>query len=75
MRFALRILCAIILGFNISVNAQSAKPIEFDHIFDGAFSPKGIQQVRWMNDGKFYTASDGQKITQFNILKIIFFVL
>lgn len=67
MRFALRILCAIILGFNISVNAQSAKPIEFDHILDGTFVPKGIQQVRWMNDGKFYTASDGQKITQFNI--------
>lgn len=51
----------------ISSSAQERQPIQFEHIFDGTFSPKGISQVRWMNNGRYYSASDGQKITRYDI--------
>ncbi len=33
-----------------------AQQITFDHLFDGTFSPEGIQNVNWMKDGRYYTA-------------------
>ena len=48
--------------------AYAQQPITFDHIFDGTFSPKRVQNVRWMNDGEFYTATEGQQIVRFSIL-------
>lgn len=38
------------------IQAQQKKAIAFEHIFDGTFSPEGIQKVNWMRDGQFYTA-------------------
>jgi len=38
------------------VNGQEKKSISFEHIFDGSFSPEGIQNINWMKDGRFYTA-------------------
>ena len=38
------------------VQAQQKKSITFSHIFDGTFSPEGIQNVNWMKDGQYYTA-------------------
>ena len=67
MRFALRFCFALIIGASVTAYAQETQPIEFEHIFDGTFSPQGIQQVRWMNDGAYYSASDGQKIIRYNI--------
>ncbi|MDZ7715883.1 MAG: S9 family peptidase [Balneolaceae bacterium] len=47
----------ILFGWIIQpVQAQQKKAIEFEHIFDGTFSPSGIQNVNWMKDGQFYTA-------------------
>lgn len=45
------------------------KPIEFENLFDGTFRSEGITNVRWMNDGNFYSESRGQQILQNNILK------
>ena len=44
-------------------------PIEFDTIYDGTFSQNGITNVRWMNDGKFYTESREYQIIRSNIVK------
>ncbi|MBO6793173.1 MAG: S9 family peptidase [Balneolaceae bacterium] len=67
MRKTLHLCIALVFCASISLSAQDRKPIEFDHIFDGTFSPTTINNVRWMNDGRFYSASDGQTITRFNI--------
>lgn len=67
MRKTLQLCIALVFCASVSVSAQELKPIEFDHIFDESFSPTTISNVRWMNDGRFYSASDGQTITRFNI--------
>lgn len=67
MRKTLQLCIALVFCASVSVSAQELKPIEFDHIFDESFSPTTINNVRWMNDGRFYSASDGQTITRFNI--------
>lgn len=67
MRKTLQLCIALVFCASVSVSAQELKPIEFDHIFDESFSPTTINNVRWMNDGRFYSASDGQIITRFNI--------
>ncbi|HBX67349.1 MAG TPA: S9 family peptidase, partial [Balneolaceae bacterium] len=54
--------------FSVATFAQDKKPIEFEHIFDGTFSPNGVQNVRWMNDGEFYTATQDNQIIRFNIV-------
>ncbi len=67
MRKTLQLCIALVFCASVSVSAQEPKPIEFDHLFDGTFTPNTINNVRWMNDGRFYSASDGEMITQFNI--------
>jgi dipeptidyl-peptidase-4 len=67
MRKTLSLCIALVLYVGVNVSAQEPKPIEFDHLFDGTFTPNTINNVRWMNDGRFYSASDGVKITRFNI--------
>ncbi|MEO1022711.1 MAG: DPP IV N-terminal domain-containing protein [Bacteroidota bacterium] len=56
------------IGCMLVSMAYAQQPITFDHIFDGTFSPKRVQNVRWMNDGEFYTATEGQQIVRFSIL-------
>ena len=65
-RISALIILLVLCSLNIS--AQEKKPINFEHIFDGTFSPNNVQNVRWMNDGRFYTASRGQQVVRFNIL-------
>lgn len=48
--------------------AQEKKPIEFEHLFDGTFSPNSVQNVRWMNDGQYYTATEENAIVRYNIV-------
>ncbi|MBD3615235.1 MAG: DPP IV N-terminal domain-containing protein [Gracilimonas sp.] len=48
--------------------AQDKQPIEFTHLFDGTFSPNNVQNVRWMNDGGYYSATNENKIIRFNIV-------
>lgn len=67
MRLSLHLCIALVFCASFSVTAQERQPIIFDHIFDDTFSPNRIQNVRWMNDGKFYSATNGQTITKFNI--------
>lgn len=54
------------------VEAQQKKEIAFHHIFDGTFSPSGIQNVNWMQDGQFYTALERTEndieLRKYNIL-------
>lgn len=49
------------------ISAQNLKSIEFEHLFDSRFNPERIQNVRWMNDGRFYSATQGRQIIRFNI--------
>ena len=63
----LRYSLVILVALSSSLFAQN-NPIEFEHLFDDTFSPEGIEQVRWMNDGNYYTAIRGQKIVRFNIV-------
>lgn len=67
MRLSLQICIALVCFASFSVTAQERQPIEFEHLFDGTFTPNRIQNVRWMNDGRFYSATDGRNITRFNI--------
>lgn len=67
MRSSLRLCIALFFCANFSLNAQEQHTIEFNHLFDGTFTPKGIQNIRWMNDGQFYSSTDGQKISRHNI--------
>ena len=47
----------ILFGWVIQpVQSQQKKAIEFEHLFNGTFSPSGIQNVNWMKDGQYYTA-------------------
>lgn len=53
---------------SVATVAQDKKPIEFEHIFDGTFSPNNVQNVRWMNDGEYYSATRDNQIIRFNIV-------
>ncbi|HET8865081.1 MAG TPA: S9 family peptidase [Gracilimonas sp.] len=53
---------------SVAVIAQDKKPIEFEHLFDGTFSEDGIENIRWMNNGEYYSATRENKIIRFNIL-------
>lgn len=67
MRFMVRLCFALLFGAFVTVQAQDLKPIEFEHLFDETFSVEGLQSVRWMNDGRFYTTTTSSGITRFNI--------
>lgn len=54
---------------SITAIAQDKKPIEFEHLFDGTFSSNSVQNVRWMNDGEYYSATRENKIIRFNIVE------
>jgi dipeptidyl-peptidase-4 len=62
----LSILCVAL--FSIAAVAQDKKPIEFNHVVDGSFSPKSVQNIRWMNDGDYYSATKDNKIIQYHIV-------
>lgn len=68
MRLSLQVCIALVFCASFSVTAQERQPIEFEHLFDGTFTPNRIQNIRWMNNGQFYSATDGQTITRFNIV-------
>ena len=68
MRFSLHVCFILFFYISFSALAQERKPIQFEHIFDDTFTPERIQNIRWMNDGKFYTTTDGQSIIRFNII-------
>jgi dipeptidyl-peptidase-4 len=53
---------------SVTAIAQDKKPIEFEHVFDDTFSSNNVQNVRWMNDGEYYSATRDNKIIRFNIL-------
>ena len=61
-------LIILLVACSLNISAQEKKPINFEHIFDGTFSPSNVQNVRWMNDGRFYTSSRGQQVVRFNII-------
>lgn len=54
---------------SLTAVAQDKKPIEFEHVFDGTFSPNSVENVRWMNDGEFYSATRENKIIRYNIVE------
>ncbi|MCH2450417.1 MAG: S9 family peptidase [Gracilimonas sp.] len=53
---------------SVTAIAQDKKPIEFEHVFDDTFSSNNVQNIRWMNDGEYYSATRDNKIIRFNIL-------
>ncbi|MGN8225915.1 S9 family peptidase [Gracilimonas sp. BCB1] len=65
---ALRLSIVLIAICSVATVAQDKKPIEFEHIFDGTFSPNSVQNVRWMNDGEYYSATRNNQIIRFNIV-------
>ncbi|MEX2479104.1 MAG: S9 family peptidase [Gracilimonas sp.] len=52
----------------VATMAQDKKPVEFEHLFDNTFSQNNVQNVRWMNDGEFYSATSDNKIIRYNII-------
>ncbi|MEX0723770.1 MAG: S9 family peptidase [Gracilimonas sp.] len=52
----------------VATMAQDKKPVEFEHLFDNTFSQNNVQNVRWMNDGEFYSATSDNKISRYNII-------
>jgi len=62
----LRFTLIVLIVVPSAVFAQQ-KSIEFEHVFDGTFDANSITNVRWMNDGDFYTATEGKQIIRYNI--------
>ncbi len=54
------------------VQAQQKKEISFQHIIDNTFSPSGIQNINWMQDGQYYTTlerlDNDIELRKYNIL-------
>jgi dipeptidyl-peptidase-4 len=65
---ALKLSVLFIFFCSITVVAQDKQPIEFKHLFDETFSPENVQNVRWMNNGEFYSATKENQIVRYNIL-------
>jgi len=42
-------------------------PITVEDIYQGVFSEKTVDAIRWMKDGRYYTALDDNKIVKFDI--------
>ncbi len=57
----LMILCCITL----SLTAQ--KKITVEDIYQGVFQEKPVDDIRWMKDGRFYTALDGNRIVKYDV--------
>jgi dipeptidyl-peptidase-4 len=50
------LLIIVAIGWIVQpLSAQQKKSIGFQHIFNGSFSPEGIRDVNWMQDGQYYT--------------------
>lgn len=64
----LRLSIFLLAMCSITAIAQDKNPIEFEHLFDGTFSPNSVQNIRWMNDGEYYSATRDNKIIRFNIV-------
>tara|TARA_R110002096_G_scaffold406782_8_gene605169 strand:- start:1149 stop:3323 length:2175 start_codon:yes stop_codon:yes gene_type:complete len=66
-----RVQISFILGLILcaSAFAQAQNPLQFEHIFDSSFSPKSVENVRWMKNGNYYTATRNQQVVRYNILK------
>ncbi len=56
------ILCA-------STFSQAQNPLQLEHIFDSSFSPQIVENVKWMKNGNYYTATRNQQVVRYNILK------
>lgn len=65
---AVKLSLIILAVFSTAAIAQDVKPIEFDHLFDDTFSTNSVQNVRWMNDGNYYTATRNNKIIRYHIV-------
>ncbi len=65
---ALKFSIILIALCSLTAVAQDKKPIEFEHVFDGTFSPNSVQNVRWMNDGEYYSATRNNQIIRYNIV-------
>lgn len=64
----LKLSVLLLVIFSVTSVAQDKQPIEFTHLFDGTFSPNNVQNVRWMNDGEYYSATNENKIIRYNIV-------
>ncbi len=53
---------------SVAAVAQNKKPIEFEQLFSNTFTPNSVQNVRWMNDGNFYSATHENQIIRYNIV-------
>ena len=62
MRFiVLMISCCITL----TLTAQ--QKISVEDIYQGVFNEQSVDEIRWMKDGRFYTALDGNRIVKYDI--------
>lgn len=65
---AVKLSLIMLAVFSAASFAQDVKPIEFEHLFDGTFSPNSVQNVRWMNDGDYYSATKENKIIKYHMV-------
>jgi dipeptidyl-peptidase-4 len=67
-KLRLSLLFALLFTVTAVAQDQVKKPIEFEHLLDGTFSPQTVQNVRWMNDGQFYSATRDNKVIRYDII-------
>lgn len=68
MRTLLLALCLSCLPLCLQAQAPGGKPITLESIWkEGKFNPRGLQGLRWMKDGNYYTALDQNRIVQYDV--------
>ncbi|SMO43424.1 S9 family peptidase [Gracilimonas mengyeensis] len=65
---ALKLTVLILALCSVATVAQQQKPITFDHLFDDTFAPNSVENIRWMNDGEYYSATRDNQIVRYNIV-------
>lgn len=65
---ALKLSVLFLAFFSLTAVAQDKQPIEFEQLFDGTFAPENVQNVRWMNNGNYYSATNENKIIRYHIV-------
>lgn len=61
------ILAALVAFSSLTTIAQKAITVD-DYTTRSTFASRSVNNVNWMNDGKFYTALDANKVVRFDIL-------
>lgn len=51
----------------MALSLAAQKNITVEDIYQGVFHEKSVDEIRWMKDGSFYTALDGNRIVKYDV--------